>query len=156
MRKALAIGVWVLALAATARADLKNLVSIKDLPQAVKMAADKAAPGVDWTIARKSVEGGKDYYFVMGREKENKKRLVVYVGGEDGKVSYVRVTVPMNDVPEIVTQAMKKKNPRFKVIEAQATGATVEKIVGYRLIGRSGSVSATYMVSTDGKRAFRE
>jgi hypothetical protein len=148
--------VCVLALAVTARADLKNLVPIKDVPAATLKAADRAAPGVQWVIARKSVERGKDYFFILGRETAGKRRLILFIGSDDGKVGYVRVTVPLAEVPEVVTRALKAAHPDFRATEAQATGATVRQIVGYRFEGRTGSGSAIFLVSNNGKKIIRE
>jgi hypothetical protein len=157
MRKVLLIGVCVLALAATARADLSNLMAARDVPGAVKKAADRAAPGVNWLVARKKVEDGKDYYFLLGRETGNGKRLVEYAGRADGKVGYVRVTVPNGEVPAAVTGALQKKAPGFQIERAQITGMTVAAIVAYRLEGKTKSGGkAAFLVSTSGQKIIRE
>jgi hypothetical protein len=143
--------------AAVAQSDV---LAVKDVPAAATEAAGKAAPGIDWLLARKVVEMDKDKkvdtYRLIGKEKVGKKRAVAFLSRGDGTGGFVRIEVALKDVPEAITRALKEKHPTFKILFAQASGLSTDKITAYRVIGERGSVDATYVVSLDGKRIIRE
>jgi hypothetical protein len=137
-------------------------VDVDDLPAKVMKAANKAAPGVAWEEAQK-IESEKDdetivEYFLVGKEKKGKKRIVYFVAREDGARYTVCAQVPLDDVPEEVIDALKDKDANFVPRFALECGTKLGNVQFYRIEGKVGKKGrkVIYFVTPDGKQVLKQ
>lgn len=102
-----------LAPAGVVRAADQEEIDLAKVPQNVKTAASKVVAGVKWTAAFKSKDEGKTIYDLEGTDEDGRKIEVEVFA--DGKVVQYQKEVPLKDVPNVVTDALKAKMPKFKV-----------------------------------------
>jgi hypothetical protein len=147
----LAVGLGLaLAAAGAARADF---VALSDVPQEVRQAGDKAAPGVEWLLARDGSDDGGTYYVLLGKDRGDP--LVQYWGR--GTEGFVRVEVTLKEVPQAVRDTLKAKAPDLKPDLIQHAGLDTVHLNSYRFQGtdaRGNTVAV--LVSEDGKKVIFE
>jgi len=153
-RRWLLLGLGSLALAAgTARgqsAGDETAVPLAKLPAGVLEAAKKAAPGVTLRRATTTLEEGKTYFDLYGKDGQGRE-VDVEVSAR-GKVLGVATEIELGEVPAPVMKALKAKARGVKFTGAEAVtkdGA----LISYRLEGKNADgddVEAT--VSPDGRR----
>src|SRR4051812_42223435 len=79
-----------------------KLVSLRDVPATAKTAADRAAPGVNWLIAKQDSQGS---YFLLGKNADN--QFVEFLTDAAGKKYAVRCSIALEAAPAAVTAALK-------------------------------------------------
>ena len=137
--------VWI----ASARADSEAPIALAKVPAVVVESARQAAPGVKLEKAVKSVEEGKTYYDLIGRDAQGREIDVELTAS--GQVLGVGTEVPMASVPKIVLSALKTKSKGMRFTEAEIVTLN-GRLIAYRLSGRNSQgddVEAT--VSPDGR-----
>jgi hypothetical protein len=147
MRIGLVLGLVLVAAAPAAARDSK-LVALHDVPDEARQAADRAAPGVNWIIAKQDSKGG---YMIIGKNAD--RQLVEFLTDAEGKKYAVRIHIPLDHVPEVVRAALKNRMPGFKPKSVQACGLEAQSITVYRFQGPGyeGGNAGVY-VSASGKR----
>ena len=135
----------------TAAGATDDKIDLAKVPAKIKEAASKAMPRAKWTGASKSVEDGEVTYELQGEDAA--KHYVWVELTADAKVNEVGFEIPFGKVPQIVTEALKKKLPRFQVAssyEARQEG----KVIRYDFEGKRprDKKEITVSVSTDGKK----
>ena len=125
-------------------------IPLKEVPKVVRNAADKAASGAKWTAAHLVTEGDEKFYELEG--KDSKGLMIVVTVTPAGAVDELVTEIPLKDIPEIVTAALKAKMPRFKpklAFEISEDG----KPTGYDIEGRRprDKHDIAVYVSADGK-----
>jgi hypothetical protein len=133
-------------LALTSRGD-EQPIELKDLPVAVRKAADKAVVDPKWTEAMNETEGGKTTYRLEGYDAKGCKVEVTL--SADGKVEVVETASRFNDLKDLPIEVR-------KAVEEAAPGATWAEVVvrteegtTYRLKGtdaKGHTVEATFAV----------
>jgi len=124
-------------------------IDLAKVPAVVRQAAEKAAPGVKFTQATKETEEGKTTYSLEGKNAQN--RDVTVEVTPDGKVLEVETEIEMNEVPKIVSSALKAKMPTFLPVEA-STIHKDGKLVWYAFEGKDEKgAELDVLVSPDGK-----
>jgi hypothetical protein len=126
-------------------------IDLAKVPEKVKEAASKAAPGVKWASASKSEEDGEVVYELDG-EDASKRYVYAHVTAA-AKVNEVAFEIAIGKVPPVVTAALKKKAPKFQVekaYEAHLDG----KVFRYDVEGKwPGDTEETeLLVSLDGRK----
>lgn len=153
--------VAVLALCVFAGASMASLpyqVELRDVPQEVKEASDRAAPGVEWLEAIAFTPRNRrlqTWYDLTGREAAGKKRLVHFGCRQNGSRGVVRVEFALADVPGPVRTALKAARPYFIPGTVQLVGPSVVS-GSYHFRGREARIPVTYVVSPDGKLVTRD
>jgi biopolymer transport protein ExbD len=125
-------------------------ISMADLPANVRQAAQNAVPRAKWSEARKHEDGDEVYYVLDG--KINDKRDVTAEITAQGKVTEIEKEIPLKQVPQAVSAALKGKWPRFtpsSVFEISQEG----KVVSYEFEGKRprDKQEITVSVAPDGK-----
>jgi hypothetical protein len=134
MRYAVALGL-VLTVAGLAKAEPLNLVAIHDLPPAVRQSADATAlvvnpRGVKWLVAALRNNG---YYCILGKDADD--RRMEFICDRQGGDSYLRVEMPMSDVPAVVADALSRQMPNFQPTKVQQCTLDGRRITVYRFQG---------------------
>jgi hypothetical protein len=125
-------------------------IDLSKVPAKIKDAASKAVPGAKWTGASKHLDDGKVTYELEGEDSAGG-----YVSAEltaDAKVNEVGFEIAIEKVPAIVTGALQKKMPRFKVATAYEARKEGE-VIRYDFEGKRprDKKELTVSVSTNGK-----
>jgi hypothetical protein len=125
-----------------------TLVGLRDVPDVVRQAADQDAPDVKWVFG---VKDGNGWYKLVG--KDSTKHLVEFFTSPEGKDSYVHIEVSVDEVPPVVSAALKAKMPDFEPKKVQACGLDAKTITSYRFQGEEfqGGNAGVY-VSVSGKK----
>jgi hypothetical protein len=134
----------------TAEGATDDKIELAKVPARVKEAAGKAMPHARWKVASKSLQEGKVTYELEGEDAA--KRYVWAEVTDDAKVNEVGTEIPAAKAPTVVTTALKKKFPRFRVTatyEARHEG----KVIRYDFEGKRprDKEEITVSVSPDGK-----
>lgn len=152
----LATAVLMMAAPALVRADgLDNLVAVDNLPDVVLDKAKEVAPGVDWLVAFEFKDATVGTYYRIGG-KDSGEHLVTAIISKKGVVAAVRTEVEPEDVPEVVTSALKAKAPGFKATKVETVGKTTAKVLYYRFEGENAGGEVVMGVGADGKKVFRD
>jgi uncharacterized protein YpmB len=124
-------------------------IDLAKVPAVVRQAAEKAAPGVKFTAASKETEKGKTTYELEGRNAQDREVTVEVTAA--GKVLEVETEIELNEVPKVVSNALKAKMPGFQAIEA-STIHKDGKLVWYGFEGKNAKgEELDVLVSPDGK-----
>jgi hypothetical protein len=160
---------WVLALAVTAlmaapaSGDYKA-VELREVPAAVRHAAEKAAPACTWTkaagLAKSSPASAvrareKKYsaYRLSGKTREGRETEAVVTAR--GDVLEIRTEIPMDEVPQTVADAYKGQSKDFKSAEVESI-ATRGQIAWYEFKGKNSlGKAAVILVSANGETAMQ-
>jgi hypothetical protein len=132
-----------------------KITALEDVPAVVSNAAKRNAPEVKWLSAFTFVEDGKTWYRLVGKDPEN--HNFQYNARSDGTLLNMRTQIQLGEVPEVVRQALKEKEPDFKADMIQAAGLKYGSITYYRFVGeRPGGKKAAIIISKDGKKVLEE
>lgn len=154
-----ALALLVCAAATLARADDRNLISINTVPANVRQAAGQIVPGAQWFLAFEGKLGDQGYYQLAGSDQSNR-RVFLQVFA-DGRVLDLRTTIPLDQAPQAVAQALAREKPDFTASELQYVVGyrpdNGERIDYYRFVGKTGQGGEIAMVvGTDGQKVFQE
>ena len=135
-------------MAVTARGDEKP-VELKDLPAAVRQAAEKAAAGVKWTEAVEQSEDDKTTYRVKGAGAKGGKVEVTL--SADGRVEAVETASRLDDLRDLPVEIRKaaEQSAPPGVKWAELVVRTADEEITYRLKGadaKGHGVEATFAV----------
>lgn len=103
-------------------------IPLNKLPPAIRAAANKAAPKVQWVQVTKQTDDGEVTYELAGVT--DKKRLVTVEVDVDAEIVEVNRELDANDVPKPVLTAFRGKFPRAQ-IDAVFEVLQDDEIVGY-------------------------
>ena len=120
-------------MALTARGD-EQPIELKDLPAAVRQAAEKAAAGVKWTEAIRETEEDKTTYRMKGADAKGGKVEVTL--SAEGQVKAVETASSLNDLKELpveIRKAAEQSAPGAKW--AEVVVRTEDEEITYRLKG---------------------
>ncbi len=127
---------------------VETVLSVTDLPKIV-VDVLKTLPQVKWTDATEKVEDGITTYEVSGsdlRDRESDAKVSV-----DGGESTLRTELELNEVPAVVSDALKVSFPEFhpeSIMSVTENG----KLVGYAFLkGEADDEEMEVFVSVDGK-----
>lgn len=98
------------------------------VPAIVRQAADKAVPGVKWTLATRETQGRTVSYELEGVNREDDDVCVTVDSA--GRLTEVCIEVDLSEVPRVVKNALRSSMPGIKVREAMSV-ARNGLIVGY-------------------------
>jgi hypothetical protein len=136
----LVVGSW-------ATAQLGKPTALKDVPEVVKDAAGKAAPKAKWDLVVKFSEG----YKLFGKDARDRHAQVRVTTA--GKVLDVSLAVPLGEVPEPVSAALKKEIPEFKPSAARTVGPDSMRVLYYQFSGKTADgKNKEVHVTPDGKK----
>ncbi|MGX2039167.1 PepSY domain-containing protein [Methylocaldum sp. MU1018] len=125
-------------------------VSLDQLPPAVRTTADKAVPGVKWEKAETETERGQAIYELKGFDSSNRKVEVEVT--PEGTLIEAETEVPLEEVPIVVREALKARQPNFKPEEIESVTKGVGPS-GYEFEGRDeGNKKIEIFVSADGSQ----
>ncbi len=147
MRVGLMVGMLLVVVVGGVQADY-TLVGLSDVPAVVRQAADQDAPDVKWVFGVKDANG---WYKLVGRD--STKHHVEFLTSPEGKDSCVRTEISVDEVPPVVSAALKAKMPDFEPKKIQACGLDAKTIASYRFQGEEyqGGNAGVY-VSVSGKK----
>ena len=126
----------------TVRADGER-VELKDLPAAVRQAADKTVPEAKWTEATKDTEDGDTTYELSGADSKGREMNVTLKA--DGQVEVVETVLSVTDLPKLVVDVLKTL-PQVKWTDATEKvedGQTVYEVSGTDLKDRESNATVT-------------
>jgi hypothetical protein len=120
------------------------------VPAKVKEAASKAVPGARWTGASRNSEDGAVTYELEGQDSDDNDVWVELTA--DARVNEVGTEIDSDQVPAVVTAALKKRFPRFATSENYAVRQG-GKVIRYDFDGKRprDKEEVTVSVSPDGK-----
>lgn len=112
--------------------------AFEELPAAVKEAARKVAPTIEWKTAAKSKQSGKASYYVVSGTNSKSAKVWAEVTLR-GKVLSIATEVAPDEVPKNVGTALKDAVSRSLTVDFMPTEiAKVERngrLIGYRFMG---------------------
>jgi hypothetical protein len=109
-------------------------IALSKVPAPVKLAAQKAVPGIKIMEAMKGMEEGVVIYTIVG---ENAKGLDVEVEvTADGHVQAISVEMSLQDVPKVVMTALRTKVKGFKPTDVMAVYDASNKLMEYSFEGK--------------------
>jgi hypothetical protein len=147
--------VLALLAAAPAVAQQPEDVGISQVPGVVMSGAGKAAPSMEWLFAfkYKILGDNKEGYELVG--KDLAKRNVVLMIFADGKVVDIRTEIQADEVPKVVSDALKANKPDFTPKVYKAVGTKENETLYYRFEGElPGGKKTVMIVRTDGKKVL--
>ena len=127
---------------------VETVLSVTDLP---KMVVDilKTLPQVKWTDATETVEDGITTYEVSGSDLRDRESSAKITG--DAGESTLRTELEINEVPAVVSDALKARFPEFhpeSIMSVTENG----KLTGYAFLkGEADDEEMEVFVSVDGK-----
>ena len=107
------VGICLQGLASLSLAD--ESIAIDKLPKAVAATITRRYPKAELTEARKTLEDKVEVYEV---DLKNEGKLIEIAVLTDGKIDWVAVDLPLNDLPKPVLAAVRKKYPAAKMNHA--------------------------------------
>jgi hypothetical protein len=131
----------------------RQFVAVSQLPPAVLNAANKASNDVEWLGAFKCVEffrGADTTWYGLSGAPRTQKRLVRTMVLESGEVIEVRFSIPLEELPEVATSALKRQLPAFKAQSAEAVGKSMKATIYYLLDGELNGSKCTVSVTANG------
>ena len=127
---------------------VETVLSVTDLPTAV-VDILKSLPQVKWTDASEIVEDGVTHYEVSGSDLRDRESDATVT--PDGSESTLRTERELNEVPAVVSDALRARFPEFRpelVMSVTENG----KLVGYAFLkGERDDEEMEVFVSVDGK-----
>lgn len=121
-------------------------LEFNDLPDIVKIAADRASPQTTWDLVTMSEKG-----YELGGKDAKDRRIGASVTNE-GKV-IVRTAVAESAVPEAVSAALKEQMPKFDLWCALAVGPDCQTVSYYEFwVSPPNAETQKILVSADGNR----
>jgi hypothetical protein len=107
-----------------------KLTSLGAVPEAARKEADRAVPYTKWLLAFKEETG---YFKLFARNAQG--RQVEFVCDAQGKDATVRTEISFDEVPSVVSSALKQQKPYFQPTKVHKWCDVEGKIQVYRFQG---------------------
>jgi hypothetical protein len=91
-------------------------VELSKVPGKIQEAAKQLVPAAKWSAADKSKEDGQDLYEITGQDDKGRKVIVEVT--PDGKVTELKISLQLTDVPLPAWEAVAANVPTFEAITA--------------------------------------
>jgi hypothetical protein len=119
-----------------------NLTGLRTVPEAVRQEADRAVPNMKWLVAFKD---NTSYFKLVAKNALG--RLVEFVSNAEGKDATVNTELSLDEVPSVVSSALKERKPYFQPKRVYKCCTTNGELLVYRFEG-----GAVIYVSPSGKK----
>jgi uncharacterized membrane protein YkoI len=121
-------------------------VPVAQVPEAVKKAAQNAAPGITISRATKETEGKRTVYELEGKVGDKECELEITA---EGKLLEMEIEVALAQVPDAVKKAAQKAVPG--IVPTEAEKQTRGRRVRYEVEGKVGKKEYELVITAEGK-----
>jgi len=131
-----------------------DTISISEVPENVRKAAEKELPHASWTKAFSMNRKGHAIYQLKGKDERG--HAVEAEVTRAGRVIEVETTVPFSEVPRAVAQKLKSEMPSWEPKEAE-TITKNGQVVSYGFEGKAkDGKKAEIYIAADGSKVLAE
>lgn len=113
---------------------IEEEIPLARVPAVIRKSADAAVPKATWEAAYRCSEEGEITYELEGLDAKG--REVVVVLTKDGQVDEIETEIPLRELPEVITTAVKSRWPRFKASSVYEVCKKDGEVIGYDLEGK--------------------
>ncbi len=124
-------------------------ISLSEVPEVVRKAADRTAPQARWKGAEREYRDGTTYYSLDGKDDRGLGVGIILTG--EGKLDGLLLELSAADVPDIVKDALKREAPKFQA-EHYAKAICDDGSFEYMAVGLEDGEDMTMGIDPDGKK----
>ena len=126
-------------------------ITLANLPEIIRTAADKAIPNAKWNKVVKDTDGKDTWYDISGIDAKGRKICVTVE--PNGDIDEIETEIKSQNTPKSVMTALRGRLPNFKIIAVYEIRDDQDKIIRYDIDGKRlrDKEDVTISFTVDGK-----